>query len=192
MADLDSAIAQLESYFKLLPQMAIDSSFVGLRLALYWLQGEIAALGNNYPAWPEQGSVMARMSPKARRWFFWAVKAGKVSGWRWVNDEGGGHPEGHYNRTGKLMASLTSDVAREPTQITGIIGFGRNYAPWVVGPKYPGESIAAFGQVKPMYQARVHEDRWFRFPDEIEKRRDELQQVFIDEFTKEFNKLANR
>lgn len=85
-----------------------------------------------------------------------------------------------------LGGSWTENVIRATDQVSGEIGTNVPYAPWVVGPGYPGEVING----KTMYQAQIHEGRWFQFYDVMEGAVEEAWETFdealFDEITKAF------
>lgn len=70
-------------------------------------------------------------------------------------------PNQKYVRTFDLMRSVYSDSEFNDDTLTGIVsvGGGLDYAPWVVGPDYPGEIING----NRMYQASIHQNRWWQF-----------------------------
>ncbi len=69
-----------------------------------------------------------------------------------------------YRRTGTLGRRFTTEVIAGSEDVIGRIGTNLAYAPWVVGPDYPGEEIGG----RMMYQARVLVDRWWQFNDVVE------------------------
>ncbi len=69
--------------------------------------------------------------------------------------------------------------------MVGQLGTNVPYAPWVVGPSYPGEEING----KQMYQARVHVERWWQLYDVVAKNIDGAWEEFETTFWPEFKKL---
>lgn len=102
-----------------------------------------------------------------------------------MDDEFGGHPEGQYPRSETMGRQFTTEVARTENGITGEIGTATPYAPWVVGPDYPGRMIN--GQT--MYQARIHQGRWWQFEEIVEENADEAAEEFTETFLREFERL---
>lgn len=166
--------AELEKMLADLGPLAIQAAEQAMQRALMYLYERIP----EYPEKPTQGGWLAQMTPKARRWFFWAVKNGKVDGWQWKD----GHPEGSYRRrqSGGVGGHFTYDtkINSQEGTLTGEIGTNLEYAPWVIGPQFPGYEIN--GQV--MFQAKIHEGRWWRFPDVMEQNMDMAWQEFDREF----------
>lgn len=63
-----------------------------------------------------------------------------------------------YVRTNKLDQHYFDEVMTiGSNEIAGVVGNNIVYAPWVVGPDYPGEIIG--GRMK--YQAKIHRGRWY-------------------------------
>lgn len=88
-------------------------------------------------------------------------------------------PEGStYVRTGTLGRGWTESVeVTRPWEVVGSLGTNVPYAPWVVGPDFPGEEI----QGRTMYQAKVHVDRWWQL--------NELQDESIEASWLEFDRV---
>ncbi len=166
------------------PQVALQAGRAGMEQALLTLHDAIP----EYPDPPGPDAPSPLVTPLQRRWFFWAVRAGKVPGWEWVEDEHGGHPEGHYRRTGTLGRQITEEVRVTADGLEGEIGTATPYAPWVIGPDYPGEDIN--GQT--MYQARIHENRWWQFGDVIAQNVQAAWDEFTRAFFKEFDRAIER
>jgi hypothetical protein len=177
----------LDEFYSLLdaaPRYALLAGKAGMDEALLTLHDAIP----EYPDPPGPDAPSPLVTPLQRRWFFWAVKAGKVPGWKWVTDERGGHPEGQYRRTGTLGRQITEEVRMTSDGIEGEIGTATPYAPWVIGPDYPGEHIN--GQT--MYQARIHENRWWQFDEVIEQNIQSAWDEFIRAFFTTFDQLVDR
>jgi len=109
-------------------------------------------LPKDYPAPPRPGSAAPHWTDKQRRWFFWALKAGKI--------------QVPYRRTGTLGRTFTTEVRVEGAGVLGAIGTATPYAPWVVGP--PQDEAIAIGGVQ-MFQAPIHQGRWWQFYAVVEK-----------------------
>lgn len=137
---------------------------------------------------PPDGVSFLR-TPKQRAWFFAAVRHNELRGWKWVD----GHPQKvGGGRTGNLGRALTTDVETDFDLNTTFLEIGFDaasapYAPWVVGPDYPGESINGVQ----MYQARVHVDVWWQFSDIMSNRESFAWKVFDETFWVEFSKRVN-
>lgn len=96
-----------------------------------------------------------------------------------------GHPiKIGSGRTGSLGRAQGKDVdfVDGNKGVVMSVGFDKTiapYAPWVVGPDYPGEE----GQ----YQAQIHVDWWWQFGTIIQENLKEGWIVFEEEFSKKFN-----
>jgi hypothetical protein len=95
-------------------------------------------------------------------------------------------PDQIYIRTGTLGRRITERVRREDTQVIGDIGMDTPYAPWVIGPDFPGEQIEG----KVMYQAKIHKDRWWQFYNVMEENQQAANEVFSKKFIERFNALV--
>jgi hypothetical protein len=184
--ELDRAIDQL-------PEMALDAAVPAMGDATLYIH-------ENLPEYPP--SSMESLAPdgwsfvseKQRRAFFAMVKAGKIKGWKWQIDQVMGlrgkmiqdaHPQKTGSaRTGTLGRKFTEDTQRGENAVIGLVGTNTPYAPWVVGPDYPGESIN--GQT--MYQAKVHQNRWWQFYDEFDSSADGAWDAFDERFYAELQK----
>jgi hypothetical protein len=173
-----------DEFYRLLdaaPGYALLAGKAGMEAALLTLHDAIP----EYPDPPGADTPSPLITPLQRRRFFWAVRAGKVPGWQWVKDEHGGHPEGNYQRTGTLGRQITEEVRMTKDGIEGEIGTATPYAPWVIGPDYPGEDING----ATMYQARVHENRWWQFDEIINQNIQSAWDEFMREFFRKFDQL---
>lgn len=83
-----------------------------------------------------------------------------------------------YARTGTLGRQITEDVKRGEATVEGEMGLTTPYAPWVVGPDYPGETSGG----RKMYQARVHQGRWWQFEGIYSACLDGMWELFQEEF----------
>lgn len=155
--DYEGALSQLRAALEALPDMALACAQPAMLDAVTYLHEQWP----DYPSQPSAGAPSPLITVKQKRWFFAAVKAGKIPGWKWVD----GHPEGHYTRTGLLGQRMTESVERTGDGVFGYFGTNLGYAPWVIGPAYPGETING----RTMYQARIHKGRWPRLPDFVEQ-----------------------
>ncbi|MHB0922637.1 MAG: hypothetical protein ACYC3H_01560 [Bellilinea sp.] len=91
-------------------------------------------------------------------------------------------PGSSYKRTGTLGRRFTENTTRGEDAIIGELGTNLAYAPWVVGPDYPGVEIG--GRQK--YQAQVHVDRWWQFDRVIENSEADVWDEFEEKFWPEF------
>jgi hypothetical protein len=89
-----------------------------------------------------------------------------------------------YIRTGTLGRKITEAVTRDEHSVTGEMGLNTPYAPWVVGPDFPGEDFGG----KTMYQAKIHEKRWWQLDDIYSAIVDGMWQLFQEEFFPELRK----
>jgi hypothetical protein len=168
------------------PRYALLAAKAGMQEALLTLHDAIP----EYPNPPSPDAPSPLVTPLQRRWFFWAVRAGKVPGWQWVEDERGGHPEGQYRRTGTLGRQITEEVRLTADGVEGEIGTATPYAPWVIGPDYPGEVITGMNDGDPMYQARIHANRWWQFDEVIEQNIQSAWDEFVRAFFTKFDQLV--
>jgi len=110
-----------------------------------------------YPPRPTEAegrAAFARMSDKARRYFFWALKHGQIE----VPYRRGQSPGSQ-----KLGASWTRKVRRFSRGIEGVIETNVTYAPWVM---------------KRGQQAPIHEGRWATIEDRMEKVQGKVVRLF--------------
>ena len=172
------------------PDLALEAAVPGMKDAVTFLHGALP----DYPNLPD-GSVMRPdgvsflRTATQRGWFFAATRKGQVRGWEWVEEEIDGRVVGHpqrvgSTRTGTLGRKFTEDVVKETAAVLGTLGTNVPYAPWVVGPSYPGEEING----KQMYQARVHVDRWWQLYDVVAKHEGEAWDVFEETFWPELKR----
>lgn len=95
-------------------------------------------------------------------------------------------PEGStYRRTGILGAGYTESVQSTDNTVTGALGPTAPYAPWVVGPDYPGQDLGGGLQ----YQAKVHKGRWYQLQDVFDSNVDGAWLRFNEGFEKELGNL---
>ena len=93
------------------------------------------------PSPPTFQGHAAWMTPKQRRWFFWALHSGKITV--------------PYQRTGKLQQSWTARVRADVTGLEGTVGNIMHYGRWVQDRDKP--------------QARIHVGRWATVQDVTER-----------------------
>lgn len=92
-----------------------------------------------------------------------------------------------YRRTltlGKTLADRTEDVVRGVGTVTGKLGTKVPYAPWVIGPDYPGEDLGGGLQ----YQAKIHQGRWWQLGDIYDDNVDGAWLLFDKEFWADLKK----
>lgn len=165
---LDEARKLIERF----PEIALEVAEPAMEASLLFLHGKLP----EYPAPPAVSpDGVSFMNDKQRRWFFAAVKRGDVPGWR--QGEAGPEKTGSA-RTGNMGRKFTHDVESAETQVLGQLGTNVPYAPWVVGPDYPGEMING----KTMYQARIHQNRWWQFYAVVNDNADEAWKEFEEYF----------
>ena len=99
----------------------------------------------DYPGPPQRPYPKMLRTAKQRRWFFWALKEGKIS-----------IP---YARSGKLGQSWNTHIDETGSGMYGKIGTNMSYAKWVQN----AES-----------QARIHQGNWLTDEQAFGKRRDEI------------------
>jgi hypothetical protein len=172
--DYERDMRELERAIEQLPELALQAAEPAMNQTMLFLHGQIP----EYPDQPGPGAPSPLRTRKQVRYFFGAVKRGEIPGWKWVIDEKGrGHPEGQYRRTLTLGRKFTTSVEQIENGVLGEIGTDVPYAPWVVGPAFPGEEIRG----RMMFQARIHEDRWFRLGDVIVENVDAAWDIFTEE-----------
>jgi len=185
------------------PSLALVSATKAMTDAADYLLSQI-------PEYPQEtlGRIMPPdgvtwlKTPQQRAWFFAAVQANELPGWKWVEAEYDiengkkflrkhAHPEKVGGaRKGNLGRAQTRQVTMEENSVIGKVGFDpaiAPYAPWVVGPSYPGEEIGG----ETMYQAQIHADRWWQFGSIIGGEIDNGWKVFEETFWSEFSKRIN-
>jgi len=164
----EEAIALIERF----PEIALEAAEPAMKSALIFAHGQL-------PAYPPPPAVspdgVSFMNDKQRSWFFAAVKRGDVPGWR----QGENGPEKFGSaRTGNLGRKFTEAVEAKDNAVFGQLGTNVPYAPWVVGPDYPGEAING----KTMYQARIHQNRWWQFHSVIDDNLEKIWEEFEESF----------
>lgn len=182
-----SGFDELENAIEQLPEWALDSAVPAMTDATLYIHENIPEYpGISADSFAPDG--WSFVSEKQRRFFFAAVREGKIRGWAWQVDQvmgqhgkmiDYGHPQKVGSaRTGTLGRQFTEETRRDESSVTGLVGTNTPYAPWVVGPDYPGETIGS----QTMYQARIHARRWWQFYDVFEEHADGA----WDEFEKRF------
>jgi hypothetical protein len=149
-----------------LPLLALEAAEAAMHVALMTLHGELP----EYPPRPAPGLASQFWTPRQRRWFFWALRKGMI--------------QVPYRRTETLGRQFTEQVTRDEKSVTGQLGTATPYAPWVVGPDYPGETIR--GQT--MHQARIHQNRWWQFQAVMDEATPAARDAFNESFFQEFDK----
>lgn len=202
--DLDKFEADLDRW----PGLALAVAEPAMQDAVWSLQGEIPEPPPGSAEVVQKPDGVTFLTDRQRRWFFMSVQAGDIPGWRWAESGarrlvaretirqrakyesiGGGHPEKYASgRTNQLERNFTVEVIKSEESVVGSIGTNLEYAPWVVGSLHPGEEIR--GEQK--YQAKIHENRWFIFSEEIRANLDDAWRKFDDRFWPEFQKQLDR
>jgi hypothetical protein len=151
-----------------MPAIALDAAEVAMDKTMVFLMSLIPP----YPPPPAgaPGEAAKHWTDKQRRFFFWALKRGQI--------------KVPYVRTGTLGQHFTTTVTRLADSIEGEWGTNDLKAPWVVGPDYPGEEING----QEMYQAHIHEGRWWQFEALFDANRDAAMNFFETEFFAEFQR----
>lgn len=165
-------LKELRDLINAMPDAALKAGEAAMEKTLLYLHGQLPP----YPPPPLPGNAAKFWTDKQRRFFFAAVKKGLI--------------KVPYRRTGTLGRQFTTETRHVDDGIEGEIGTATPYAPWVVGPDYPGEVFAGKNNGQPMYQARIHENRWWQFDEVIYKALPEAEKQFADEFFAEFNRLT--
>lgn len=152
---------ELDSLLKRLPDMAMAAAESAMNDALIYLHGQLP----DYPPPPGPGLMSGQWTDKQRRWFFWALRTGKITV--------------PYRRavSAGLGGSFTTAVTRTEGALEGVIGTGKPYAPWVVGRDR---------------QAAIHQSRWWIFEDVIDANLDGAAQEFKESFFKHFDELIGQ
>jgi len=159
---------ELKALIERFPEMALDAAEPAMEQALLYLHGKIP----QYPDKPQPGEASKWWTPKQRRWFWWAFKAGKI--------------QVPYRRTGTLGRQITEQVTRSADGVEGEIGTNTPYAPWVIGPDEPGRVFAGLNNSNPMFQAGVHRKRWWQFEAVVNENLDGAYEQFRDQFLEDF------
>lgn len=173
--DLNQLDKEFQKIVEQLGPEALKAAEPSMQAALDFLMQQIPPYPSSDP--PKGG--LKNATPKAKAYFFWAVKQGLIPGWKWVEGKPGqpAHPEGRYRQTGHLGQSITTQVTSKSNEVLGEIGSNAPYAPWVIGPDYPGEDFNG----KTMYQAKIHRDRWWQFEDVVEDNIEDAWEIFETE-----------
>ncbi len=159
--------------FEAFQQLLARMPAIALEAAGAAMDKTMAFLMSTLPPYPPPpagapGEAAKHWTDKQRRFFFAALKSGQI--------------KVPYVRTGLLGQSFTTEVRRGADMVEGEWGTNDLKAPWVVGPDYPGESI--HGQT--MYQAQIHEGRWWQFEQQFDANREAALDFFDRAFFEEF------
>ena len=165
MPDLKiDGLDELNKLIDKFPELALEAAREAMNAALLLLHGRLP----EYPPPPGPGAPSPLHTAKQRRWFFAALREERI--------------QVPYRRTGTLGRRFAEAVSVDEAGVTGQIGTNLPYAPWVVGPDYPGQQI--LGQT--MYQARIHQGRWWQFETVVQENLgdafEEFEEVFFEEF----------
>lgn len=179
---------ELQDLIAALPVLALQAAEPAMTETLDFMHGRIP----EYPELPMMPGGLAAPdgvsflhTDQQRAWFFGSVKKGELPGWSWED----GHPAKTGSaRTGTLGRRFTEQVEKTDQAVIGQIGTNLDYAPWVVGPDYPGEEING----RRMYQAKVHVDRWWQFGDVMADNIDEGWKIFDETFWPLFINLVHQ
>ncbi len=162
---------ELEDLIDRMPELALQAGALAMDETLLFLHEQIPP----YPAGPApQGQTVKNMTPRARRWFFANLRKGT--------------PKLPYRRTGTLGRSFTTETRVQGTAVLGEIGTAVTYAPWVVGPAYPGREIRG----RMMYQAKLHRGRWYDFEQVMAARGNDAGLVFEQGFRVHLGRLIEQ
>jgi hypothetical protein len=157
----------LDALIERLPDLALIAGGIAMEDALLFLHGQIPP----YPGPALTGQTVKFMTAKARAWFFANLRSGKL--------------KLPYARTGTLGRSFTERTTVGADAVIGEIGTNVNYAPWVVGPSYPGQEING----RTMYQAKIHSGRWWQFEQAMTEAEPAAYGVFDDSFRQAFTRM---
>jgi hypothetical protein len=176
---------ELQDLITALPVLALQAADPAMTETLIFLHGkipenpELPMLPGGHLAAPDGVSFLH--TDQQRAWFFGSIKKGQLPGWAWED----GHPAKTGSaRTGTLGRRFTEKVEKTDQAVIGQIGTNLEYAPWVVGPSYPGEEING----RMMYQAQIHVDRWWQFGDVMADNIEAAWKIFTEEFWPEFTR----
>lgn len=173
-----SEFEQFRKQIERWPLLALEAGRPAMEQALLYLHGKLP----EYPPPPEPVEGGWMTSDKQIRWFYANLKKGNVRGWKLVD----GKPvKVGSARTGNLGRKFTEEASVTEGSVLGQLGTNVPYAPWVVGPDYPGRDFG--GTVK--YQARIHADRWWQLEEVVEENIDEAWKEFTLTFLPEFYRL---
>lgn len=156
-----------------LPDLAQAAAEEAMAVALEWVLA-------NLPARPTRESAKAQwpgfQTDKQRRWFFWALHSGELARLR--------------AQAKPLYPDFYSEAKIVDGRVVGIIANDRPWAPWVIGPDYPGTAYPGLNQGKPMYQARIHAGRWWQLGEFMTENAAEIWRVFFEDFESLFKELG--
>jgi hypothetical protein len=161
-----SGFPEFERLLEQMPELSLAAAEVAMEKTMAFLMSVL-------PPYPpavnfEPGVVARAWTDKQRRFFFAALRSGRI--------------KLPYRRTGLLGQRFTTEVRREADSVEGEWGTNDLKAPWVVGPDYPGEEIRG----EPMYQARIHAGRWWQFGSVFDEHKDAAMNLYETEFFVEF------
>jgi hypothetical protein len=151
-----------------LPQLTIDASE-------YLLEQLLQELLDDLPPRPPYETAKQQwpgfLTDKQRRWYFWALKSGELA---------------RQKATAPRMDEhWGTEVHTTPAGIVGILYSDAPHMPWVVGPDYPGVVYPGLNEGRPMYQARIHQGRWWQLGEFMREKSPEL----WDELNKRMSKI---
>lgn len=156
-----------------LPELAIAASQQAMEFALDHLM-------DNLPPRPPSDTAKANwkgfLTDRSRRWFFWALKSGEL--------------ERIKRATKPLYPGFYTEAHVIKGEGTiGILANDRPYAPWVVGPDYAKKVVyGGLNGGKPMYQARIHQNRWWQLSTYIEGESKNVWDIFNKELMETLGK----
>jgi hypothetical protein len=166
---------------------------LALRAAVPAMEKAVLYLHGRLPDYPLAETVIpdgvSFLRTDAQRAFFFAnVRKGNIPGWHEVNGHAERFGSGRTGTLGRKETTWTYRSDQNGDEVIGKIGTNLEYAPWVVGPDFPGEMING----QQMYQAKVHVDRWWQFAEEITDNMPEAWKEFDKVFADEYQKLLQQ
>ncbi len=186
LEELEEALEELEKHAPQIMKVAMDEALEYLHQELpEYPEGNAGELPAVYTRQPQKRKWA---SAKQRRYFFAALREGKIalhtgayqSKFKSAKQQGylfwairTGKIQIPYRRTGTLQRQITTETTINGTEVTGNIGTALEYAPSVIGAN----------------QAPIHQGRWWKLTDEVQKNLDPAIQVLGETAWGEIRKL---
>lgn len=178
----DTSLNQFETAFLQYPELALNAAAIALEDGLEWLKAQIP----DDPTGPlDTGYPSPLRTDKQRRWWFAHLRESEFGDWQMdASRFSMGTELGDLNKPSdkgqdrQMRDSFDVKITETPYEVFGDLSTDLPWAPWVVGPEFPGES---YGGVK-MWQAAIHayHHRWWRLEEIFKENADELNELMQD------------
>lgn len=147
-----------------LPRLTMETA----EASMEWVLDELVS---EMPDRPPKSTAKAQWpgfaTDRQRRWFFWALKSGELAK--------------QAASTKSIATGWETEAKATSEGVIGILANTRPYAPWVIGPSYPGVVYPGLSGGRAMYQAKIHAGRWFQLGKYMQDKSDEVwDRVFED------------